>query len=76
MKLQRFIRINGRHLFISSVGQTLFGMMIKKILFYIPKPYPVTSVYAALWSEPLKPHALKNIGDIDIHIISVEIKKS
>ncbi len=28
----------------------------------------------ALWSEPLTPHALKNIGDGDIHIISVELK--
>lgn len=33
-------------------------------------------VSAALWSEPLPPHALKNIGDINIHIISVEIKTS
>jgi hypothetical protein len=30
---------------------------------------------AALWSEPLTPHALKNIGDTNLHIISVEIKK-
>ena len=29
---------------------------------------------SALWSGPLKPHALENIGDTDIHIISVEIK--
>jgi hypothetical protein len=28
----------------------------------------------ALWTEPLTPHALKNIGNNDIHIISVEIK--
>jgi len=28
----------------------------------------------ALWSEPLIPHALKNIGDKDLHIICVEIK--
>ena len=28
-----------------------------------------------LWSGPLAPHTLKNIGDSDIHIISVEIKK-
>ncbi|WP_300598410.1 hypothetical protein [Niabella sp.] len=30
---------------------------------------------SALWSGPLKPHALKNTGEKDIHIISVEIKK-
>ena len=30
---------------------------------------------SAIWSAPLKPHALKNIGDKDIHIISVEIKE-
>jgi quercetin dioxygenase-like cupin family protein len=29
---------------------------------------------SALWSEPLVPHVLKNIGAADIHIISVEIK--
>ena len=29
---------------------------------------------SALWSEPLVPHALKNIGRSDIHIVSVEIK--
>lgn len=28
----------------------------------------------AIWSGPLKPHALENIGEKDIHIISVEIK--
>ncbi|MDI1324070.1 MAG: hypothetical protein PSV36_15060 [Algoriphagus sp.] len=28
----------------------------------------------ALWSEPLKPHSLKNVGDKIIHIISTEIK--
>ena len=28
----------------------------------------------ALWSEPLIPHALKNIGATDLHVISVEIK--
>jgi hypothetical protein len=28
-----------------------------------------------LWSEPLGPHTLKNVGDTDLHIISVEIKQ-
>jgi len=28
----------------------------------------------ATWSEPLAPHALKNVGEKDLHIISVEIK--
>ena len=28
-----------------------------------------------LWSEPLAPHALENIGDDPLHVISVEIKK-
>src|SRR4030095_11590552 len=28
----------------------------------------------ALWSEALAPHALRNIGDKTLHIISVEIK--
>ena len=30
---------------------------------------------AALWSEPLTPHSLKNIGDSNLHVISVEIKR-
>jgi hypothetical protein len=34
------------------------------------KPAPSS----ARWSEPLKPHALKNIGMKDIHVISVEVK--
>jgi len=29
----------------------------------------------ALWSGPLIPHALKNTGTTDLHIISVEIKQ-
>lgn len=29
-----------------------------------------------LWSEPLVPHTLKNVGDQIIHIISTELKKS
>ncbi len=29
----------------------------------------------ALWSEPLGPHVLKNTGDKNLHVISVEIKK-
>lgn len=28
----------------------------------------------ALWSEPLPPHTLENVGSEDIHLISVEIK--
>jgi hypothetical protein len=31
--------------------------------------------HSALWSEPLGPHALKNVGSDVLHIISVEIKK-
>jgi hypothetical protein len=31
--------------------------------------------HSALWSEPLGPHSLKNVGANDLHIISVEIKK-
>jgi hypothetical protein len=31
--------------------------------------------HSALWSEPLGPHSLKNVGTNVLHIISVEIKK-
>jgi len=30
--------------------------------------------HSALWSEPLGPHALKNVGKQELHIISVEVK--
>lgn len=30
---------------------------------------------SAVWSEPLGPHALKNTGDKNLHVIAVEIKK-
>lgn len=30
--------------------------------------------HTALWSEPLEPHALKNVGEQELHIISVEVK--
>ena len=29
-----------------------------------------------LWSPPLPPHTLENVGDREIHIISVELKQS
>ena len=29
---------------------------------------------SALWSEPLAPHALKNVGENELHVISVELK--
>ncbi len=29
---------------------------------------------SALWTGPLEPHSLKNTGDNDLHVISVEIK--
>jgi hypothetical protein len=31
--------------------------------------------HSVLWGEPLGPHALKNIGTNDLHIISVEVKQ-
>jgi hypothetical protein len=33
-------------------------------------------LHSPLWSEPLGSHTLKNIGTNDLHITSVEIKKS
>ena len=30
--------------------------------------------HSALWSQPLLPHWLENVGDDDLHIISTEIK--
>jgi hypothetical protein len=34
----------------------------------------IPTVGSALWSGPLAAHCLKNIGDNDLHVISVEIK--
>src|SRR6266487_1339472 len=31
---------------------------------------------SALWSGPLAPHSLKNIGENDLHVICVEIKNT
>jgi hypothetical protein len=28
-----------------------------------------------LWSAPLPPHSLENVGEADLHIISVELKE-
>jgi hypothetical protein len=30
---------------------------------------------SAVWSEPLAPHTLENVGDKELHVISVELKK-
>jgi isopentenyldiphosphate isomerase len=31
---------------------------------------------SALWTEPVTPHALKNVGSKDLHVISCEIKNT
>lgn len=31
---------------------------------------------SALWSEPLPPHTLENVGERDLHVIAVELKSS
>ena len=35
---------------------------------------PMGPTPKALWSEPLPPHTLENVGDVAIHVVSVEIK--
>ena len=35
----------------------------------------IASASTALWTDPLTPHALENVGAKDLHVISVEIKK-
>jgi hypothetical protein len=34
------------------------------------------AIGSALWSGPLQPHFVKNIGDGELHIIAVELKDS
>lgn len=35
---------------------------------------PKSPVPKAIWSEPLPPHTLENVGTVAIHVLSVEIK--
>lgn len=44
------------------------------IMFNSRKLLETISQSTAIWSEQLKPHALENICENNIHIISVEIK--
>ncbi len=37
-------------------------------------PRPTGQV--ALWTEALPPHTLENVGDTDLHVISVEVKNA
>jgi hypothetical protein len=36
----------------------------------------VPSANSAIWTDALIPHSLKNIGDNDLHVISVELKRT
>jgi hypothetical protein len=35
---------------------------------------PPASLPAVVWSEPLPPHSLENVGAADLHVVSVEMK--
>jgi hypothetical protein len=35
---------------------------------------PAVPAGAALWSEPLGPHTLENVGTVEVHVVSVELK--
>jgi len=37
---------------------------------------PSLSAPSALWSAPLPPHALENVGEMDLRVISVEVKQA
>jgi hypothetical protein len=47
----------------------------KNIVMDSRKLTELPSPSTALWSDPLRPHRLENIGENLIHMISVEIKK-
>lgn len=34
------------------------------------------SSHSALWSNPLAPHALENVGNLPLHVISTEVKQA
>jgi len=46
------------------------GKTVLDSLEFPSKPRPGV----ALWSGPLKPHSVKNVGDADLRVISVELK--
>lgn len=35
---------------------------------------PKGNLPKAMWSDPLPPHSLENVGNVAIHVVSVEIK--
>ena len=35
---------------------------------------PPASLPMVIWSEPLLPHTLENVGDTDLHVVSIETK--
>jgi hypothetical protein len=35
---------------------------------------PPASLPAVVWSEPLPPHSLENVGAAELHVVSVELK--
>ena len=66
-------RIGGRGLFIfcDFVRRDAAGLVLvdsRKL------PRPTEGI--ALWTEPLAPHTLENVGDTDLHVISVEVKSA
>ena len=39
------------------------------------RPAPV-ELPLVIWSEPLPPHTLENVGTTDLHVVSIELKTS
>ena len=37
---------------------------------------PAVAVGTALWSGPLGPHTLENVGTTELHVVSVELKNT
>ena len=36
---------------------------------------PLPQPGAAVWLEPLPPHTLENVGDVDIRVVGIEVKR-
>lgn len=46
-----------------------------KLIFDSRKVSPPQETPAVVWSEPLPPHSVENIGGSEIHLVSIELKK-
>ncbi len=47
-----------------------------ELIFDSRKVSPAQKTPAVVWSEPLSPHSVENIGSSEIHLLSIELKEA